>query len=556
MREAQLQFLCLRQGGDAAHPVQACIPERHLREKLAGALAPGPAALVVKNRDLAGVLEALGDCALDRGAKHPAVPLARLATGQNGIAVIRGPYTSSGQLLRSLRAFLMHAIRRGDTNGCVIGVAESVFKQVWQRGDTRRNKPTAVSEAPAGNANLLRMLLHDSEPDYLTERPAGTSPHIRLVRQLIVRAAKTRQPVLILGDVGAGKNVAAQAIHDLSHGQGDFVSANCIALAAGRFEAELFGETRRSGIRGRPVTAPGLWGQAGEGGTIYLDEVSALRLSQQAQLNDALRTGEIRHPGGRILPLPDAQVVVSSARDLGSLARSGEFLADLFYRLREFTIQIPPLRDRPEDIPILARNLWTELAGEKAAPPAEKILSLLQSYPWPGNVRELKTVLSSLHTLFSGGKLTPEHVRIVMAGQGYPALLENHHDRKLEQEAERMRCARHLLRAEEIVLSLQRALRTPAAKRGRARKLKVEAPAIETIGRLLAELELLFFTPALFGSVETYTLMNALKGKVHYCHDLCTHDRDGAMQFLQKDLADALTATALDLRKEISRLLE
>lgn len=344
----------------------------------------------------------------------------------------------------------------------------------------------------------------------------------------------------------------AQAIYDQSSGRGDFVHANGVTLAAGRFEVELFGETPRTGRRGRPTPLPGLWEQA-SGGTLYLEELDGLSLPQQAMLNEALRSGEFRPCGGKPRPVPDAKLILSSASDLGALTRSGRFLADLYYRLRQFTIHLPPLRDRPEDIPLLVHSLWSELAGSKAHPVPAPVVALLQSYPWPGNARELKSVLVSLHTLFGKARLTPEHVRGLMAEQGFPAPASC--DQKPEQQADRMRCVRHLLRAEELLLSLQHVLRPAAGRRRPAHRSPSSGQSLETVGRLLAELELLFFNPSSFGSVAVYTLMNAVKGKVHYYHDLLTSGSASAKAFLSGDLAPGLAETLGGLRRETARLL-
>lgn len=556
MRETPFQFFWMPQAGAEAGPVPASVPSRQMKDKLIDVLSAGPTAVVVKNADLPGVLAALGDRAVDRGAKHPAVQLTRLAMGQPGILAIRGSYTSVGHMLGSLRTFRRNALRRGEEPRCIIGVEEGVFEQAWRRRDVPRsaaaNFAGAGRAAPGDPASLLQMLPHDREPDGLAAWFVGRSPHVRVVRHLIALAAETRRTVLILGDVGTGKTLAARCIHKLYPGCGPFVSVNGIALNAPSFETDLFGAVVRGGSRGRPTRTPGLWEKA-KGGILYLDEIGALSLLQQTRLNDALRTGEFRPHGGPVQPLPDAQLVVSSARDLGALVRSGEFLADLYYRLREFTIHTPALRDRPEDVSVLAIDLWAELAGNKARPLPDPVLVALQAYPWPGNVRELKSVLSSLRTLFGDGKLGSGHVEVVMAGQGFEAPPKAARDPVPSKEGERMRCVRHLLRTEEILQSLRHAVR-PLAKRRRS-PADADSSGIETVGRLLTELDLLFFNPSLFGTVETYTAINGLKGKVLYFADLAARDSAEAARFLAKDLSVSLDATAVDLRANIDRML-
>ena len=557
MREAPFQFLWLPQGGEDAGPVPASVSPRQMKDKLLAALSAGPAAVVVKNADVPAVLAALGDRVADRGVKHPAVRLTRLVLGQQGILAIRGSYTSAGHMLGSLRTFRRNALRRGEEPRCIIGVDEGVFEEAWRRepsADAAVEAAGAGREAPGDPASLLRMLPRDPELEQLAERFVGRSPHVRVVRHLIARAAETRRTVLILGDVGTGKTLAAHCIHDLYPGSSPFVSINGLALNSPTFESDFFGAVVRSGSRGRPTRKPGLWEQA-KGGILYLDEIAALSLAQQTRLNDALRSDEFRPQGGPVQPLPEAQLVVSSARDLGAMARSGEFLADLYYRLREFTIHTPALRDRPEDVPVLAQFLWTTLAGPNARPLPEPVLAALQTYPWPGNVRELKSTLSTLRTLFGDAKLGPRHVEAVMAGQGFDAPPKTARDPSPSKEGDRMRCVRHLLRTEEILQSLRHAVR-PLAKRRRAPAPDAAASGIETVGRLLTELDLLFFNPSLFGTVETYTAINALKGKVLYYADLAARDPAAAARFLEKDLAASLAATSADLRATIDRMLD
>lgn len=557
MREAPFQFLWMPQRGTEVAPVPASVSPRQMKDKLLDALSAGPAAVVVKTAELPAVLAALGDRVADRGAKHPAVQLTRLAQGQKGILAIRGSYTSVGHMLGSLRTFRRNALRRGEEPRCIIGVEEGVFEQAWRRRDVpaadAANLAVVGREAPGAPASLLRMLPHGREPDGLAERFVGRSPHVRVVRHLIALAAETRRTVLILGDVGTGKSLAAQTIFDLSPDSGSFVSINGLALNSPSFETDLFGAVVRSGSRGRPTRIPGLWEKA-KGGILYLDEIGALSLPQQTRLNDALRTGESRPQGGPLRPLPDAQLVVSSARDLGALVRSGEFLADLYYRLREFTIHAPALRDRPEDIPVIAAALWVELAGNKARPLPDIVLASLQTYPWPGNVRELKSVLSSLRTMFGDAKLGPRHVEAVMAGQGFDVPPKTARDASPSKEGERMRCVRHLLRTEEILQSLRQVLR-PIEKRRRASAPGANMSGIEGVSRLLTELDLLFFNPSLFGTVETYTAINAIKGKVLYFSDLAARDFVAAARFWDKDLSAALDATTVVLRASIDQML-
>ena len=552
MRESSLQCLSLAPDKTEAFD-KLSIPMRSLAERLAKALTNGSAVVVVKDEDLPDILKALGPIAVERPEKHPKVGLARVATGRKHITTLRVNYRTAGRLLRGLRALLEHARHQGDRYGCIVGVTPDVFHAAWDRGRHGAAPGLAAPEpAPGHGPSLLHLFMQEPEDETLVDRLGGTSPHIRQVRQLIMRAARSRQAVLLLGDAGAGKGVVAQAICDLSGRQGRWVYANALTLAASAdFELQVFGCARTGSGRGRPPATTCLWDLAGDEGTLYLDEISALHPDHQAMLEGALRSGAFRYRTGHTRDLPRAQVIASSSRDLAALVRSGEFIPSLFYLLREFTIRVPSLRERPEDIPVIARQLWTDCAGTATPPLPERVLAELQAYAWPGNVRELKSVLSALYTLFGNARLTPDHVRTVMLGQGYARPADPAQGGQPESAETRLNCLRHLLRAEDTVLALQAFLTERQIRKARS----MAALPAEAISRLQAELELLLLSPASFGSPTVYTLMNDLKGKLSYAQGLSARASGPAFQRLMKELPPALTRTAVDLRREVNRWL-
>jgi transcriptional regulator with AAA-type ATPase domain len=556
MRDERVQFLRLDTGASFALPLRDGAHPAGLRERIQASLSAGPSAIAVPALSLPAVLAALGKDAVDRGIKNPNSPLKRL-WNDSRISVIRATYSKPGQLINGLRGYLKEGIRLRTTGACVVGVDEALFLKAWNRSRQDRESACAdESSSPGCAAALLNLLPHEPEPPWLVSRLAGLSPAIAAARQLIVKAGASRQTVLILGDMGVGKTAAAHCIHELGHkglAPGKFITANCLAMASGRYEAELFGEVIHLGSRGRSPRIPGLWEEADGGGTLYLDEIGALKPHQQSLLNSALESGEFKPCGGKRMKLPAAQVIASSSRDLGALTRTGEFLPELFYRLREFAITLPPLRERPADIIPIACTLWADLAGGKAPRLTPEVLNHLHAYPWPGNVRELKAALCRLKTLYPGRTLTPGEVETIMAGQGFPAPTPVGQNPKQEQIAERMRCVRHLLRAEDIALSLRHLPGMGKPARGKGRKGAL--PPAEAVERLLGEMDLLFLAPGLFGSADTYVLMNALKGKIHYFHDLCRREPASALAFLKNDLAATLDAAPAFLGKETARLL-
>ncbi len=211
---------------------------------------------------------------------------------------------------------------------------------------------------------------------------------------VIKRVASTPSTILIEGETGTGKELAARSIHDLSRRNGSFVPVNCGAMAPELLESELFGHVKgafTSAHQGRE----GLFSYA-NGGTLFLDEIGEMPASMQAHLLRALEEKTIR-PVGSNQEIPvDARIIAASNRSLEQLVSAGEFRKDLFFRLNVLNIQIPPFRDRIEDLKILSQHFIDTISaslGIKSARLSEKELVILSAHHWPGNVRELKNVI-------------------------------------------------------------------------------------------------------------------------------------------------------------------
>jgi len=201
--------------------------------------------------------------------------------------------------------------------------------------------------------------------------------------------------VLITGESGTGKELLARHLHELSpRSGGPFVTVNCGALPEGLLESELFGHVRGS-FTGAVRDHPGLIAQA-EGGTIFLDEVGELSPPMQVKLLRVLQEHKVRPVGGTNERTVDVRVVAATNRDLERAVRDGEFREDLFYRLNVIHLHLPPLRQRKEDIPDLARH-FVERSCSRLGSPAKRLtadaLRVLQAYDWPGNVRELENII-------------------------------------------------------------------------------------------------------------------------------------------------------------------
>ena len=226
---------------------------------------------------------------------------------------------------------------------------------------------------------------------------AGPSAALDDLRRSIERAAAAPFAVLIEGESGVGKELVARALHRLSpRGARRFCDLNCAALPDDLVEAELFGHARGA-FTGAPGDRPGLFEEA-SGGTLFLDEVSELSARAQAKLLRVLQQQEVRRLGEAQTRPVDVRVVAAANRSMSDEVSAGRFRADLLYRLDVVRLRVPPLRERPEDVPVLAALFWHSSAARvgSAAVLGDTLLRALAAYGWPGNVRELQNVMAAL----------------------------------------------------------------------------------------------------------------------------------------------------------------
>jgi two-component system response regulator PilR (NtrC family) len=235
----------------------------------------------------------------------------------------------------------------------------------------------------------------------------GRSAAIQEVRALVEKVAPARTTVLVAGESGTGKEVVARAIHDRGPSRDQpFVAINCGAIPEGLIESELFGHEKGS-FTGAFETKPGLFEVAGSG-TLFLDEVGELPHGLQVKLLRALQERRIRRVGGSRDVTFAARIVAATNRDLAAEVSAGRFREDLYYRLNVIQLQVPPLRERPEDVPLFLAHYLERFSGElgrplpRLAPDAER---LLLAYRYPGNVRELANVVERAVTLADGDVL-------------------------------------------------------------------------------------------------------------------------------------------------------
>ncbi|MGD0387709.1 MAG: sigma-54 dependent transcriptional regulator [Tepidisphaeraceae bacterium] len=286
------------------------------------------------------------------------------------------------------------------------------------------------------NADELLLLIHraidlvnkDKEIDHLRrrldqkfglDRIVGQSRRMKDVFDKIQRAAPVDSTVLILGESGTGKELVAQALHHNSpRKNGPFVAVNCAAVPATLVESELFGHVRGA-FTGATDRRIGRFEQA-DGGTLFIDEIGDFELTLQAKLLRVLETLTITPVGGHEDHKVDVRVLAATSRDLRKMVEEGKFREDLFYRLNVVTIELPPLRDRPDDVPILVEHFLKEITEQKHTPSrhvSREVMERLQSYRWPGNVRELRNTLESMLVLAQGDVMTePDLPDRILAG--------------------------------------------------------------------------------------------------------------------------------------------
>jgi DNA-binding NtrC family response regulator len=237
----------------------------------------------------------------------------------------------------------------------------------------------------------------------------GKSPAMREIFALIKRIAHTRSSVLITGESGTGKEVVARAIH--FHGdrsEKPFVPINCTAIPEGLLESELFGHVRGA-FTGAHASKRGLFEKA-DGGTLFLDEIGDLGLGLQGKLLRVLQDREIRPVGGTQSVRVDVRIIAATNRDLEAEIAAGRFREDLFYRLNVIPIHIPPLRERPEDIPALAEAFLRRHDDGRRCFLSPEAMARLQAHTWRGNARELENVLERALALCDAETLGPDDV--------------------------------------------------------------------------------------------------------------------------------------------------
>jgi DNA-binding NtrC family response regulator len=296
----------------------------------------------------------------------------------------------------------------GNVDGAVDAIRRGAYDYISKPYDVNAIK--LVVDRALRHRRLFaenRRLKREIREKYALQNVVGRSEGMLQVYKTAARVALTDATVLVVGESGTGKELVARAIHTASaRSAGPFVAVDCGSIAEGVLESELFGHARGS-FTGATGSRRGLFEEAG-GGTLFLDEIGDIGPRIQGQLLRVLQEGEIRRVGESTSVRVDTRVVTATNKDLAELVKSARFREDLFYRLNVVTIRIPPLRERREDIPLLAEHFASRHAGERGANLTTDAREALIAWDWPGNVRELENAVARALALNPGGTILPE----------------------------------------------------------------------------------------------------------------------------------------------------
>ena len=303
------------------------------------------------------------------------------------------------------RPFRAAVTAAGDGSGALIVETDiGEIERTRAELDRSRRELRAITDRLDAGTAALRA---EPFPAHGFEQIVGTSAALGKVLRGIEQVAAADSPVLLFGETGTGKDLVARAIHERSRRKGrPLVPVNCAALPDALIESELFGY-EKGAFTGAVMRTIGRF-EAADGGSVLLDEIGEMPLSAQAKLLRVLEDGSLERLGSSRTLRVDVRVIAATNRDLEKEVREGRFRADLFYRLNVFPVSLPPLRERPEDIPLLVWhfiNAKQGALGRSIEQVPDRLMRALQAYAWPGNIRELENVIERALIVTTGPTL-------------------------------------------------------------------------------------------------------------------------------------------------------
>jgi transcriptional regulator with AAA-type ATPase domain len=445
------------------------------------------------------------------GSDNRTVPLGQaFARKGKGLRAIVASYTQPSRLRAGVQSLVDRARREVRESIYIIGAPVALVDPLLR--DVGYNE----------DGNWPAFLANIDVDDALEQQYLGCSEPFVEVRKRIVVASKVERNVLILGDTGTGKEVVARTIHERSDRSGNaFVSLNAAAISPYLFESEIFG-CIKGAVPGVPEKT-GLWQEA-HGGTLFFDEVGSMSLDHQGRVLRALQEGEFRRVGSSEIIKADARIMSATNRDLTTMIARGEFLKDLYYRLEQSIIVTPSLQGHPEDIRLIAQQLWLgdDITKRTREPLPGVVLDLLCAQTYEGNVRQLRNRLMRLHDFLSAEGLTEITVDYFRQAVSRPAFASAPRTPANPMSAYQFECLQALQSASTVIRRAKLAL-DPFVKR-RRRDSRTRKRILSELVEPLQILEDLCTKPYVFHSGDTLQAVSRLKQGVQQMTELLANE--------------------------------
>ncbi|HEU4732456.1 MAG TPA: sigma-54 dependent transcriptional regulator [Kofleriaceae bacterium] len=370
------------------------------------------------------IVRNLGDGLEVELADDPRLVLARLDAGEGDgwdVVLLDAGLGGGGVLRRLCEASSLASIivLTGDNAATTAAACMRAGAFYYLTKPFRPYELSSMVESAARYSMLRRELAGvrqaiDAAPDQLL---VGTSPAMRKLRAALDRLASQDVSILICGESGTGKELVARALHERgARARHRFVALNCGAIPESLIDSELFGHARGA-FTGATADRPGVFVEA-DGGTLFLDEIGDMPMPVQARLLRVLQESEVRPVGGSGVRKVDVRVIAATHVDLTAAVEQGRFRQDLFYRLNVVVLTVPPLRERLEDLPMLAAHFLRKHGGTAPLGLSPEALDAMMRYGWPGNVRELENAIMHAVALHQGDVILPESLPSVVAARG------------------------------------------------------------------------------------------------------------------------------------------